>query len=152
MDLEQGRRLALARSWGKCEGCGKFGLKLDPHHRQARGMGGVHGDAAQRANDVRNFLALCRSCHDETEHAQTWDLTEATGWRIPHFVDDALVIPALIHTVNGYAWWDLTQDAGYRWIDSDPSQRISYAASSDDSKPQTWSWTPIELYSAMSRR
>lgn len=152
MDLDKARKLVMARSWGKCEGCGVFGRLLDPHHRRARGAGGVHGAAAEIANDVRNLLALCRPCHDETEHAQTWDLTETTGWRIPHFVDDPLVIPALIHTVNGYAWWYLTQDAGYRWIDSDPTQRISYKASTDDSLAARWSWTPIEPYSAILRR
>jgi hypothetical protein len=127
--LEVSRALVRARSWGKCEGCGKFGLHLDPHHRQARGAGGVHGEAAAVANEVRNLLALCRTCHDETEHAETWELTEAIGWRIPKYVTDPCKVPALIHTVNGYGWHTLTEDAGYRWIDSSPDQRISYVAS-----------------------
>lgn len=128
MELEVARGLAKSRSWGMCEGCGQFGLHLDAHHRQARGAGGVHGEAARVANDVRNLLALCRSCHDETEHAQTWELTQRIGWRVPHYVADPLVVPALIHTVNGFGWWRLTSDAGYQWVDWSHDYRPSYQA------------------------
>lgn len=128
VNLEAFRKLVKARSWGMCEGCGKFGLHLDPHHRQARGSGGVHGDAAEQANDPRNGLALCRTCHDETEHAETWELTQSIGWRIPKYVPDPLVVPALIHTVNGYGWWRLTNNAGYEWIDWASDHRPSYQA------------------------
>jgi hypothetical protein len=126
LDLEVSKRQVRARSWGMCEGCGKFGLHLDVHHRQARGSGGVHGEAAEIANSVQNLLALCRWCHDETEHHETWDLTVAVGWRIPKYVDDPLVVPALIHTVNGYAWWRLTPEAGFIWTDWEVSRRLSY--------------------------
>lgn len=126
MDLEASKRLVRARSWGMCEGCGKFDRPLDVHHRQARQAGGVHGEAAEVANGVQNLLALCRWCHDETEHHETWDLTVALGWRIPKYVTDPLVVPALIYTVNGYAWWRLTPDAGYTWIDWEVSRRLSY--------------------------
>lgn len=126
VDEERFRELVKARSWGKCEGCGLFGHMLQAHHRQARGMGGVHRVAADTAHDVRNGLALCGGCHNETEHAETWELTEAIGWRIPRHVEDPLVVPALIHTVNGYGWWYLTEDAGYRWIDWEPARRLSY--------------------------
>jgi hypothetical protein len=112
-----------------CEGCGRFGLRLDVHHRQARQMGGVSGEAEHVSADTGNLLALCRICHDETEHAETWDLTQAIGWKIPRWVPDPLVVPALIYTVNGYAWWQLTTDAGFQWIDFRPDQRISYGAS-----------------------
>lgn len=136
MKLEIAQGLVRARSWGKCEGCGLFGLRLDVHHRQARGMGGVHGEDAELANDVRNLLAMCRRCHDETEHAETWELTQRIGWRIPGYVADAHAVPALLHTVNGYGWWTLTQDAGYRWVDwaSDhrPSYQALYASSTTD--------------------
>lgn len=77
----------------------------------------MHGAAADTANDVRNILALCRACHDETEHGQTWDLTEAIGWRVPKFVVEPALVPALLHTVNGYAWHFLTLDVGYLWMD-----------------------------------
>ena len=109
-----------------CEGCGKFGLQLDAHHRQARGMGGTSGERAEILNQVPNGLALCRGCHDETEHSKTWRLTEMIGWRIPGYVDDPLVVPCLIYTVNGYAWWILTPDNGYTWIDWEVSRRLSY--------------------------
>lgn len=120
MDWERAKRLVMLRAQGPngmCEGCGRWGYRLDPHHRQARGSGGVHGAAAVTANDVRNILALCRACHDETEHAETWDLTQSIGWRFPKFVADPAAIPALIHTVNGYGWNFLTIDVGYLWMD-----------------------------------
>jgi hypothetical protein len=110
-----------------CEGCGKFGLRLDVHHRQARQSGGVSGDAERVANAVPNQLALCRSCHDETEHSETWELTECIGWRMPKYVRDPWSVPARIHTVNGYGWWQLTNDAGYRWIDFPPAACLDYA-------------------------
>jgi len=124
--LEQAQQIVRARCWGMCEGCGKFGLHLDVHHRQARQAGGVHGEAILVANAVPNLLALCRSCHDETEHHETWDLTERIGWRIPKYVSDPSAVPALIHTVNGHAWWYLTQDGGFIWIDWEVSHRLNY--------------------------
>jgi hypothetical protein len=128
--LEVARRLVVARSYGKCEGCGRFGFQLDVHHRQARGMGGVSGQDAEDANDVRNLLALCRSCHDETENAATWRRCELLGWRLPAWVDNVHEVPARIHTVNGYAWWRLTNDAGYQWIDWELSHENCLAAPS----------------------
>lgn len=123
--LEQAKQLVRARCWGMCEGCGQFGHHLDVHHRQARQAGGVHGAAAEVANAVPNLLALCRSCHDETEHHETWKLTEALGWRIPKHVAEPWSVPALIHTVQGRAWWRLTPEAGFDWIDWDLSHRLS---------------------------
>lgn len=119
MKLEKARRLALARSHGICEGCGGRGSGLDPHHRDARGAGGVFGAAYEIANDVRNILALCRVCHDKTEHAGTWRECIGLGWRIVRG-QDAHTTPALIHTVNGRDWWLLTDDGGYQWADLDP--------------------------------
>jgi hypothetical protein len=117
VELERAQRLVRLRCWGFCEGCGKGGLILSVHHRQARGSGGVHRVAAQVANDPRNLLALCGSCHDETEHAETWRLTEEIGWRIPKYVPDPFRVPALIHTTNGYGWWLFTQEGDYLWQD-----------------------------------
>lgn len=122
--LERSAALARARSWGFCEACGlPVRGRLDPHHRKARRSGGVHGEAAALANDVRNLLALCRVCHDQTEHAETWAETEALGWRVPSW-RFAFVTPALLHTVNGYGWWLLTENGGYRWVDRTPDWRI----------------------------
>lgn len=131
MDWERAKRLVMLRAQGPtgmCEGCGKWGRPLDPHHRQARGAGGVHGAAAEIANDVRNILALCRPCHDETEHAETWELTLGLGWRVPKFVTDPTGIPALLHTVNGYGWHFLTTDVGYRWMDPETPPTLTGAA------------------------
>lgn len=82
-------------------------------------MGGVHSVAAQDANDPRNLLALCGSCHDETEHAETWALTEEIGWRIPKWVIRPYAVPALLRTVNyiGQGWYLLGMEGEYTWID-----------------------------------
>lgn len=124
MKLEVSSAMARARAWGHCEGCGlSISGRFDPHHRKARGAGGVHRDAAAVANDVRNLLALCRICHDRTEHADSWAETEALGWRVPSW-RDPFITPCLIYTANGYGWWLLTPDGGYLWADREPSWRI----------------------------
>lgn len=123
--LERSRATVLLRCYGFCEGCGLSSVQLDVHHRQARGAGGVSGTAAEVANSVQNLLALCRSCHDETEHAETWILTEQLGWRIPHWVPDPREVPALIYTVNGRAWWQLNED-GFRWLDWPATHRLTW--------------------------
>jgi hypothetical protein len=119
VDLERAQRITRLRSHGRCEGCFTSGLFLAAHHRQARGMGGVHSVAAQDANDPRNLLALCPPCHEETEHAETWRLTEEIGWRIPKWVDKPYSVPALLYTVNyvGQAWYLLGMEGEYQWID-----------------------------------
>jgi hypothetical protein len=122
--LEKAAALARARSWGHCEACGlAIHGRLDPHHRKARGAGGVHRDAAPIAHDVRNLLALCRPCHDQTEHGATWTETEALGWRVPSW-RYAVNTPALLYTVNGHGWWYLTTDGGYQWAGQAPDWRI----------------------------
>lgn len=116
MNFEAAKAIAQARVWGQCEGCGKHGSPLDPHHRMTRGSGGVHGAAADVSNDPRNLLMLCRTCHDLT-------LTDATtcmpvGWVVERRAGvDPREVPAKIHTVNGYGWWYLTEQGGYRWAD-----------------------------------
>lgn len=127
--LETARLLARARSYGLCEGCSQHtGGKLDPHHRQARGSGGVHRQAAQVANHVCNLLALCRPCHDKTEAGDTWRETEGMGWRIPKWVANPHEIPALIFTVNGRGWWKLTPDGGYEWVDLPLDWRVTHGS------------------------
>lgn len=116
--LRTARGLAKARSYGRCEGCGRGGVLLDPHHRRARGSGGVHGEAEESANNVVNLLMLCRGlCHEQTEQADTWQDCIRMGWRVTQGTDPAEV-PALIYTVNGYGWWLLLGNGGYQWIDS----------------------------------
>jgi hypothetical protein len=126
VDLDWAKAQVKARSHGMCEGCGRYGLVLDAHHRQARGMGGVSGVEATIANSVTNLLALCRDCHNETEHAETWALTEGLGWRIPKWVPDPGAVPAWIYTVNGHAWWILTEDVGYKWINFPDGYAITW--------------------------
>lgn len=87
-------------------------------------MGGVFGAAARASNDVRNLLALCRSCHDATEHAGTWAECVSKGWRCQTGTDP-LVTPALLYTVNGHGWWYLTHEAGFRWCEWTSDYRIT---------------------------
>jgi hypothetical protein len=133
MKLEVAAALVIARSHHLCEGCGRFSL-LDAHHRLARGMGGVSRAAAERANDPRNFLALCRHpCHESTEAAATWRECELKGWRFRHGLDaDPLETPALIHTVNGFGWWFLTEAGGYRWADLPYDYRLTWRVGPND--------------------
>lgn len=136
MDLETARLLARARSYGLCEGCREYtGGKLDPHHRQARGSGGVHRQAAEVANHVCNLLALCRVCHDKTEAGDTWAETEGLGWRIPKWVRDPWSVPAYIFTVNGRGWWLLTEEGGYKWVDLPPDWRVTHGSEPSGSTP-----------------
>ena len=127
MRFEAAKALAQARSFGLCEGC-RVKAPLDPHHRQTRGSGGVHRAASDVSNDPRNLLMLCRICHDRT----LADAAECIliGWVIERRAGvDPREIPAKIHTVNGYGWWYLTEDGGYRWSDAanlDPFYVLTY--------------------------
>ena len=130
MKFEIAKALAQARAHGLCEGC-RVSAPLDPHHRMTRGSGGVHGDAGHVSNDPRNLLMLCRVCHDLTlTYAQE---CIRDGWVVERRAGvDAREIPAKINTVNGYGWWYLTEDGGYRWDDVanlDPSYTLTYDAS-----------------------
>lgn len=137
--LERSRAIVLARASGMCEGCmvsATAGTGLDVHHRQARGSGGVHGAAADIANDPRNLLALCRAdCHARTEDGDEWAACLAVGWRVRHaHQGDARRVPALLHTVNGTGWWLLTRDGGYVRVDWPAEYRLD----SDDLAGETW--------------
>jgi len=116
--LAVARLLVLARSGGLCEGCGAFGLPRDVHHRQPRGMGGVHGAAAHASNAASNLLALCRPCHDLTEDQPT--LCRQRGWLVQHPSDPATA-PAWLFTPNGYGRWLLDDEGDYHWTDPDPA-------------------------------
>lgn len=131
MKFEIAKALAQARSYGACEGCGASGA-LDAHHRMTRGSGGVHGAASDASNDPRNLLMLCRVCHDRTLAdagpciARGWVIERRAGVN-PHDV------PAKIYTVNGYGWWYLTEDGGYRWADElnlQPDYALTYTEGS----------------------
>lgn len=133
--LDVFRRAVRSRCFGLCEGCGVGGALLDVHHRQARGAGGVHGAAAVVANDPRNGLALCRLCHDMTEHADEWRACIAMGLRVEHaYPHDPRGVPALLSTPQGRGWWLLTTDVGYQWVDWPRTYRMT----ADDLHGQTW--------------
>lgn len=125
MRLEVAKDLVRARCWGICEGCGTYGAVIEIHHRLARGAGGVSRAAGEAANDPTNLLALCATrCHPATEHADTWRECEGKGWRIRRALTVPADVPALIYTVNGYGWWYLTPDGGYRFADTGTDYRI----------------------------
>lgn len=113
------RSLILQRSYGMCEGCGD--RAVDVHHRQPRGMGGVHGVAAvQAAHAAHNLLALCRNCHRLTEDEP--DLCRQLGWLVPHpTAPDS--VPARLVTPNGTGWWHLLADGCYQWYDREDVRR-----------------------------
>lgn len=118
MSFEAAKSIALARSWGSCEGCGlAAGMGLDPHHRMTRGSGGVHGAAAAVSNNPSNLLMLCRGCHDQTL-TMPYPCIQV-GWVIERRsgVDPASV-PAKIYTPQGRGWWLLRGDGGYEWDDA----------------------------------
>src|SRR2546423_14667671 len=115
MKLEAAQALVRARCWGRCEGCGRFGV-VQVHHRQARGMGGVSGPAGELANDPRNLLALCPACHDETEHSSTWTECERKGWRFrPGTPVAPLPAPAPVPTPQGHGPGPRPRTAGFPW-------------------------------------
>lgn len=103
------RPLVILRAHGVCEGCGE--VRADEvHHRQPRGMGGVHGAAAAVSNSPSNLLALCVRCHALTEEELEW--AEEVGWRVPHPTVPA-VKAALLYTVWGRDWFYLTHQLEY---------------------------------------
>jgi hypothetical protein len=83
----------------------------------------VHRAAAERSNAPPNLLALCPVCHRQTEHADTWQECVAKGWRVLAG-NDSWTTPALLHTVNGYGWWMLTEQGGYLWMDLPTTYRL----------------------------
>lgn len=132
MSFEIAKALAQARCYGMCEGCRAF-TALDPHHRMTRGSGGVHGAAADVSNGVRNLLMLCRACHDVTLNDASACI--ALGWVIERRAGvDPREVPAMIQTVNGFGWWYLTEEGGYRWADDlnlNPSFTLTYKIEND---------------------
>lgn len=100
----------FARAHNLCEGCGRTRAE-EVHHRQPRGMGGVHGAAARHSNSAPNLLALCRPCHNITEDEPT--LARSWGWLVEHPLD-SWTEPALIVPVYGRGWWYLEPDLTYR--------------------------------------
>lgn len=77
-------------------------------------MGGVHGDAYTRAHSPANGLAVCRPCHDAIDRYAP--VARAAGWLVPHPLDPVM-IPTRITTPQGFGWWFLDGEGGYRWCD-----------------------------------
>lgn len=122
------RTLVLVRAHQLCEGCGRYTAD-DVHHRQPRGMGGVHGGAALHANSPANLLALCRPCHDRTEDEP--DAMRRLGWLVQHPYD-AWSTPCRIKPIYGEAWWFLLPDLSYQRasVDDVESFRVRFKAES----------------------
>lgn len=114
------RRLVVARAGGRCECCGKP-AKVDAHHRQPRGMGGVHGETRTIAHRASNGIGACRSCHVWIDlHAPE---ARAFGWLVVHPYDPA-AIPALLYTAQGHGWWNLRDDGDFEWLDVEPGYTV----------------------------
>ena len=104
------KSLTLVRAHQVCEVCGAL-FADDVHHRQPRGMGGVHGAAARVANSAANLLALCRGCHDGIESNR--EEAQGLGRLVTHPLHSAFV-PVLIKPIYGRGWYFLTGDFGYQ--------------------------------------
>jgi hypothetical protein len=117
VNLAQAQEIVRARSLGLCEACRGHGIHT--HHRQARGMGGVHRAGAAAVNRPAALVRLCLTCHQDVESSRTW--AESRGLLVPRPTDPATV-PVYLDTVNGRGWFLLDDDGMYRWVDGpDPS-------------------------------
>lgn len=105
------RTLVLARCAGACERCG-MAPAAEIHHRNARGMGGVHGPAAHAANSASNALALCSPCHRYVE-AHPSD-AYMCGWKIRD--SGPLDTPVLLCTRYGTGWFQLSPAGDYLYV------------------------------------
>lgn len=137
MNFEVAKAIASARAFHLCEGCRAF-TALDPHHRMTRGSGGVSRAGADVSNDPRNLLMLCRGCHDRTLNAAPECIK--IGWVVERRAGvDPREVPAKIHTVNGYGWWYLTAEGGYRWADDlnlNPDFTLDYTVDDSSLNPE----------------
>lgn len=109
-EWESTRALVMVRASQRCEGCGKANAE-QVHHRQPRGMGGVHGVAASRAHAPSNLMALCLACHDFTEDQPLQ--ARAVGWLVQHPIIPGLT-PVRMTPIYGYGWYLLLDDLTYR--------------------------------------
>lgn len=110
MEWLAAKALVLVRAHQVCEACGAF-FADDVHHRQPRGMGGVHGAGACLANSAPNLLALCRPCHDAIESDR--EVAIGLGRLVTHPLHSAFV-PVRIKPIWGEGWYFLTGDFGYQ--------------------------------------
>lgn len=111
--FEAGAAVARARAHGRCEVCG-VDRDNQTHHRQPRGMGGVHG-AGTAVNRPACLLRVCTTCHARIESYREW--ARRRGLLVPRPTDPATV-PVRLRTVQGVGWWLLVEDGHcYQWVD-----------------------------------
>lgn len=119
MRFEAGAEIVRQRSAGLCEakrpGCS--GRGQETHHRQPRGMGGVHGVGAA-VNRPSCLVRVCRACHHWAEMNRTE--AEDLGLLVRRPTDPATV-PVWLHTANGSGLFLLTDDGNYVWQDDELS-------------------------------
>ena len=94
-------QMALERSSGRCERCGKHvasgrrGAQWSAHHRHPAGMGGSSVDWVY---EISNCLILCGTgttgCHGWVESHR--DLSREAGWLVPSGVQLPAEIPVLL--------------------------------------------------------
>ena len=112
MNLALAQEIVRSRSHGLCEVCRRTGIHT--HHRQARGMGGVHRDGAQMVNRPSALVRLCLHCHQDVESSREWAAT--LGLLVSRPTDPATV-PVYLDTVNGRGWFLLLDDGCFQWVD-----------------------------------
>lgn len=111
MEFEAGAAVVRERAHGACEVCRAPGTQT--HHRQPRGMGGVHG-AGKRVNEPDNLLRLCTLCHRTIESEREW--AYSMGYLVSRPQDPGTV-PVFIRSVNGTGWFLLHKDGCIQWVD-----------------------------------
>jgi len=115
--MPPGRRDAvLARSGGRCEGCGALlGWNAECHHRKAKGVG---GSSDPSIHSMSNLLMLnVRCCHEPATNAERW--TKVNGLRVPN-AGFPLAVPVLYR--------------GRRWVWLEDDERVVDAPFDDEQR------------------
>jgi hypothetical protein len=112
--FEDGAAVVRERSGNVCECCGRRGSQT--HHRQPRGMGGVHG-VGKAVNSPAALVRLCGDCHAWVESHRT--AAEALGLLVRRPAEPGAA-PVWLRTAYGTGWWRLTPDGCYAWAHDAP--------------------------------
>jgi hypothetical protein len=110
-----GAVLVRERSQNKCEVCG-LERGVATHHRQPRGIGGVHGEGTH-VNRASCLVRVCAGCHswlETQEREAAYDL----GLLVRRPTDPETVRVWLC-TSYGEGWHRLTDDGCYEVLDVD---------------------------------
>jgi hypothetical protein len=118
------RVLVWRRCGGLCERCCRAPTDgLDPHHRDARRMGGTRVETAPWINLPSNLTGLCRPCHDWVEGHREQGLRE--GW---------LVRRSTAEQLRGVTKIPVADLRGRAWILTDDGQKHAYTMNDYDAR------------------